>query len=267
MVDLASVRTKRRKSIKGPLTEVEHSLDEQGNAMKQDSGQRKAASNERKVSCPFSGSESFIRPTMDDIQFGRNRTRISSGKTYTITEKIELRQRRRSGALIEEVGVIPYPQYPPQFAAAARNSGPLASNVPHGKVEATRCEFGSDLYTPRFIRRSCQGEVGSYRMGFCSLCSASELEGESGGWYSPKRSQYLYHLQFEHGISSISRRPFSPPVEMRIWNDDDEATDGLCGVCGQWVAIAFGPVRRRSWKAWWKHAAKSHRSQATGRPI
>lgn len=252
---------------KRPLKEVDHSLDEQENAKEQDSRQHEATPNARKVSLPFSRSESLIRPTMDDIQLGRNRTRINSGKTYTVTGKIELRQRRRWGAAIEEVRVIPYPQYPLQFAAAVRNSGPLASNGPHSKVEETRCEFGSDLYTPRFVRRSCQGEAGSFRMGFCSLCSPSELEVECGGWYSLKRSQYLYHLQFEHGISSISRRPFSPPVEMRVWNDDDEATDGLCGVCGQWVAIAFGPVRKRSWKAWWKHAVKCHRCQDTGRPI
>ncbi|PWN46657.1 hypothetical protein IE53DRAFT_306736, partial [Violaceomyces palustris] len=99
-----------------------------------------------------------------------------------------------------------------------------------------------DVYAPRFTRLDHQ-----IRQGWCSLCT-------KGGWYWLKRSQYLYHLQYEHGISSITRRPYRPPAMMRIWDDPDQSIEGLCSMCDQWIPICYGPLRKRSFKPWFKHA-------------
>ncbi|PWN47657.1 hypothetical protein IE53DRAFT_320830 [Violaceomyces palustris] len=128
---------------------------------------------------------------------------------------------------------------------------------PHGapsegfeeEVDESESLFASDLYAPRLTRRGPPG-----REGWCSLCP-------QGGWYSMKRSQYLYHMQYDHGISSLTRKVFEPPSMLRIWNDEVETTDGLCEHCSEWIPICFGPVRKRDFKAWFKHAHKCHRDK------
>jgi hypothetical protein len=81
-----------------------------------------------------------------------------------------------------------------------------------------------------------------------------------------KRSQYLYHMQYDHGISSLTRKVFHPPNHIRIWNDAVQKTEGLCHHCHSWIAICFGPARKRDFKAWFKHARKCHRD-STGCPL
>ncbi|KAN0066593.1 hypothetical protein ACQY0O_000687 [Thecaphora frezii] len=165
------------------------------------------------------------------------------GKSCTVTDRIVLRP--RPGTEDEEV---PYPHLPDTFEAAKRNQGPPPCEGEQDSKDEVMDEsanvFPSDLYAPRLTRRGPNG-----REGWCSLCP-------QGGWYSMKRSQYLYHLQYDHGVSSLTRKVFRPPLQLRVWNDAVEKTEGLCHHCNEWIAICFGPVRKRDWKAFFKHSHK-----------
>ena len=182
-----------------------------------------------------------------------SRARASCGKTFSITCQISLRP--RAGTNDEEVF---YPCLSDKPFNIAQNDGPtprdgMGRERDRGETieEESPSVSPPDLYAPRFTRRGTLG-----REGWCSLCT-------QGGWYSMKRSQYLYHLQYDHGISSQTRREFSPPAMLRIWNDGVETTEGLCHECDAWIPICFGPVRKRDFKAWFKHAHKCHYVRAT----
>ncbi|GAC92759.1 hypothetical protein PHSY_000314 [Pseudozyma hubeiensis SY62] len=175
----------------------------------------------------------------------------STSLGFTITDKIVLRPRPGSGD--EELA---YPFATDSLLDTQYNRGPTidAQHQAEEAVEKVANLFPSDLYAPRFTRR---GKCG--REGWCSLCP-------QGDWYSMKRSQYLYHMQFDHGISNLTRRFFHPPQTLRVWNDAVSKTDGLCHHCNKWIPICFGPQRKRDFKAWFKHARKCHRDD-TGCPI
>ncbi|KAJ1730686.1 hypothetical protein LPJ61_002886, partial [Coemansia biformis] len=90
-----------------------------------------------------------------------------------------------------------------------------------------------DMYTPRWIRG-----IGKGKEGLCPVCF------DSGAliWRRMKCSAYWYHLNYFHGVSALTGRPFPAPL-------------GLCGVCGEWVftdssrkvAINVPEIY------WWKH--------------
>lgn len=169
----------------------------------------------------------------------------SSGNTFSITSRIVLRP--RVGTDEEEV---PYPHLPATFEEASKNDGPDASQGGDDATDESSVVFPTDLYAPRFARRGPYG-----REGWCSLCTQGE-------WYSMKRSQYLYHLQYDHGVCSLTRKMFEAPVHLRVWNDAMERTEGLCHHCQEWIPICFGAIRKRDYKAWFKHAHRCHRHKA-----
>lgn len=204
---------------------------------------------------------SFSRPSTANSSDGAssiNMTPTSPSTTssiassgFTIIDEIVLRPRPGSGD--EEIA---YPCATDSLSDTQNNSGPTIDAVHQAEeaVEQVRNLFPSDLYAPRFTRR---GKCG--REGWCSLCPQGE-------WYSMKRSQYLYHMQFDHGISNLTRRFFHPPQHLRVWNDAVSKTDGFCHHCKKWIPICFGPQRKREFKVWFKHARKCHRDD-TGCPI
>lgn len=177
----------------------------------------------------------------------------SNGATagFSITDSIVLRPRPGTDNV-----EIAYPCTSDSLQDTQKNAGPPLDKDPNGEeaVEQVQNLFPSDLYAPRFTRRGKYG-----REGWCSLC-------RQGEWYSMKRSQYLYHMQFDHGISSLTKRFFHPPRHLRIWNDAMQKTEGLCHHCKKWIPICFGPARKRDFKVWFKHARKCHRDD-TGCPI
>ncbi|KAF8840438.1 hypothetical protein BDN67DRAFT_903536, partial [Paxillus ammoniavirescens] len=125
-----------------------------------------------------------------------------------------------------------------------------------------------DLYTPRFVK-GC----GTTKVGLCPICIESPSRGGKGEsvWLSMKFSAYNYHLQYGHGISSTSARPFSPPVAFRSTkrqnpakNERTKTIEGKCHKCKKWiplesiknieVKVCSPPLLR------WKHAAACHQS-------
>ncbi|KAL4072006.1 hypothetical protein J3A83DRAFT_4238030 [Scleroderma citrinum] len=122
-----------------------------------------------------------------------------------------------------------------------------------------------DLYTPRFVK-GC----GITKVGLCPVCMESPARGGTGHklWLSMKTSAYNYHMQYGHGISAISYRPFSPPIDFRTTKRRDPAKherthilEGKCHKCKNWIPVEC--VKNIDVKVkeiyWWKHAAACHR--------
>ncbi|KAI9482191.1 hypothetical protein BX667DRAFT_39822 [Coemansia mojavensis] len=105
-----------------------------------------------------------------------------------------------------------------------------------------------DMYTPRWIRG-----VGREKEGLCPVC----FEKGMLNWRRMKCSAYWYHLNYFHGISSLTGRPFPQPKATRsvCGAMGRVRSQGLCGICGNWV---FTDSSRRininvPEIYWWKH--------------
>ncbi|CAI2179378.1 13003_t:CDS:2 [Funneliformis geosporum] len=90
--------------------------------------------------------------------------------------------------------------------------------------EATRqpARFDGDMYTPRWVRG-----VGKSKEGLCPHC-------EPVRWLKTKISAYWYHLNYQHGISSITGRPFTQPTAERV-NKKTGMKEALCHKCNKWI--------------------------------
>ncbi|KAF9242797.1 hypothetical protein BU15DRAFT_72453 [Melanogaster broomeanus] len=141
-----------------------------------------------------------------------------------------------------------------------------------------------DLYTPRFVK-GC----GTTKVGLCPICVESPSRGGKGEkvWLSMKFSAYKwfchiysspeqltsnisYHLQYGHGISSISGRPFSPPTAFRSTerpdpgkNERTKILEGKCHKCRKWIPVeSFKNIEVKVKELyWWKHAAMCHQGK------
>jgi hypothetical protein len=116
--------------------------------------------------------------------------------------------------------------------------------------------FDNDHYTPKLVRFS-----GCKKEGLCGLCP-------EGKWLQLKNSAYWYfislhryHLQFSHGISSVSGSQFKSPEEIRVlWllNMTERLSmqtlpaniliEGLCHNCNEWK-----PLNRNKKKYSWNY--------------
>ncbi|POG72014.1 hypothetical protein GLOIN_2v1599300, partial [Rhizophagus irregularis DAOM 181602=DAOM 197198] len=75
--------------------------------------------------------------------------------------------------------------------------------------------FDGDMYTPRWVRG-----VGKSKEGLCPHC-------EPARWLKTKISAYWYHLNYQHGVSSITGRPFAQPTAERV-NKKTGMKEALC---------------------------------------
>ncbi|KAG2127602.1 uncharacterized protein EDB93DRAFT_201986 [Suillus bovinus] len=128
-----------------------------------------------------------------------------------------------------------------------------------------------DLYTPRFVKG-----IGRSKIGLCPICVESPLRGGRGQkiWLSTKFSAFNYHMQFAHGVSATTGRPFSPPLSYRTSSrrntlklERSEILEGKCHKCKKWVPVESIKDCEVKVKElfWWKHAATCHRgSQVPG---
>jgi hypothetical protein len=155
------------------------------------------------------------------------------------------------------------------------------ATIKEPKIIARKPRFDGDLYTPRFQRG-----MGEAKEGFCGLCTP-------GIWLRIKQSSYWYHMNYHHGISAATGRPYEAPTDFHVeriartdssTNEEDAADDaaavlrisGICGVCGESVTISnkYLEGEQRSHQgclddlidlsainlmAWYKHAQRCHR--------
>ncbi|KAJ2828686.1 hypothetical protein IWW50_001256 [Coemansia erecta] len=114
-----------------------------------------------------------------------------------------------------------------------------------------------DMYTPRWIRG-----IGREKEGLCPVC----FDNGTLNWRRMKCSAYCaddsgasmtYHLNYFHGVSSLTGRPFPEPQATRTACSarGRQRRQGQCGICGKWVFVDSS--RRVSINVpeiyWWKH--------------
>jgi len=104
--------------------------------------------------------------------------------------------------------------------------------------------FDGDLYTPRFVRGQ-----GNKREGFCGLCPG-------GRWLVLKNSAHWYDKSFTHGISAATGQPFESPRDTRRMAGNPDVWEGLCGSCGEWIALISS---KKKGTTWFRHAYKVSR--------
>ncbi|KAK7615221.1 hypothetical protein JOL62DRAFT_553302 [Phyllosticta paracitricarpa] len=103
--------------------------------------------------------------------------------------------------------------------------------------------FEGDLYTPRWVRGH-----GNKREGWCGLC-------RPGRWLVLKNSAYWYDKSFTHGVSANTGGAFQGPKETRRAEGNLDVWEGLCGTCGEWVALVSS---KKKGTTWFRHAYKCH---------
>ena len=114
-----------------------------------------------------------------------------------------------------------------------------------------------DKYSPVWIRGR-----GTEREGLCPLCQPPV-------WLKIKQSAYWYHMNFYHGISAATGRPYNRPISYRFGLDEKccKRVEGHCGNCLQWILLATdydgdqsseSVEGRLQLTSWYKHAQKCH---------
>lgn len=103
--------------------------------------------------------------------------------------------------------------------------------------------FEGDLYTPRWVRGH-----GNKREGWCGLC-------KPGRWLVLKNSAYWYDKSFTHGVSANTGAAFQGPQDTRRTEGNLDVWEGLCGSCGDWVALVSS---KKKGTTWFRHAYKCH---------
>ncbi|KAF8950704.1 hypothetical protein BGZ46_004373 [Entomortierella lignicola] len=114
----------------------------------------------------------------------------------------------------------------------------------HGdpKARKQKLRYEGDQYTPQWVRNT-----GQAKEGFCDTCVP-------GKWLQLKNSAFWYHKQFFHGISSVSGKLFSSPMQTRQMEQED--VEGLCHQCNEWIPISNH--KRQNSMLWYRHAHKCH---------
>ncbi|KAF1935299.1 hypothetical protein EJ02DRAFT_361844 [Clathrospora elynae] len=103
--------------------------------------------------------------------------------------------------------------------------------------------FVGDLYTPRWVRGH-----GNKREGWCGLC-------KPGRWLVLKNSAFWYDKSFTHGVSAATGAAFQGPRDTRRTEGNLDIWEGLCGSCGEWIALVSS---KKKGTTWFRHAYKCH---------
>ncbi|KAL9051235.1 MAG: hypothetical protein Q9206_004778 [Seirophora lacunosa] len=130
--------------------------------------------------------------------------------------------------------------------------GPLSQEPSSPPPEDFDCEesmmprmqdlrFAGDMYTPRYVRGH-----GNKREGWCGTC-------KPGRWLVLKNSAFWYDKSFSHGISAATGSPFEGPRETRRMKGNPDVWEGLCGSCGDWIALISS---KKKGTTWFRHAYK-----------
>jgi hypothetical protein len=101
--------------------------------------------------------------------------------------------------------------------------------------------FQGDLYTPRWVRGH-----GNKREGWCGLC-------KPGRWLVLKNSAFWYDKSFTHGVSAATGAAFQGPQDTRRTEGNLDVWEGLCGSCGDWIALVSS---KKKGTTWFRHAYK-----------
>ncbi len=143
------------------------------------------------------------------------------------------------------------------------------SNALEARIVEKQPRFEGDIYTPKYQRG-----VGETKEGFCSLCNP-------GVWLRIKQSSYWYHMNYHHGISAATGRPYEQPehIELEAIESGENVLvriSGLCGCCEKFICIAsvyltdeqkestaqldeLINVNNLNFQPWYRHCQRCHK--------
>ncbi|MCJ1478257.1 hypothetical protein MMC13_006934 [Lambiella insularis] len=119
----------------------------------------------------------------------------------------------------------------------------MKTEDPELEPRSQELRFDGDLYTPKYVRGH-----GNKREGWCGIC-------KPGRWLVLKNSAFWYDKSFTHGISAATGLPFEGPKETRRMSGNPDVWEGLCGSCGDWIALISS---KKKGTTWFRHAYKCH---------
>lgn len=154
---------------------------------------------------------------------------------------------------------------PPRRQSAPRHAMSHPSASAGGTIQIRQKRFENDLYSPVWVRGQ-----GIDREGCCPQCRPQL-------WLKIKQSAYWYHMNFFHGISAATGRPYQAPLQYRctpVSSRDSKqrsvyCVEALCGSCSDWIMLVSDfasmlPVTAMvveeeiGLASWYRHAQKCH---------
>lgn len=143
-------------------------------------------------------------------------------------------------------------------------------NVQHPGGEYCPDRDPYDLFSPRFVQL-----VESDRVGLCPICIEPVDRGGEGKqvWRLLSSPAYQNHMQLYHGISALTKKPFSPPVSVSLVYEEAQGKktqihEGKCHWCNMWIPLQDHQEASTDTKdestvfveesLWWTHAARCH---------
>lgn len=165
-------------------------------------------------------------------------------------EKEKVKKRGRPPTIKFKATSIPNPP-----VKVVKSIVPETNLVHQQKLELRERRSDEDFYSPIWIRGR-----GVDREGLCPLCDPSR-------WFKIKQSAYWYHMNFYHGISATTGKPYKRPISYRMTpNHNFTRVEGHCGHCLQWILLATDHKNETktnlednfSYTSWYKHAQKCH---------
>lgn len=121
-----------------------------------------------------------------------------------------------------------------QFHSYRPSNDSQQSDLEDGEqtIVEKQARFDGDMYTARFQRGT-----GDNKEGLCPICEPST-------WLKIKQSAYWYHMNYHHGISATTGKPYDPPTDYHVEKIGRDEVDesilqlkGYCSRCEDWVVI------------------------------
>jgi hypothetical protein len=80
-----------------------------------------------------------------------------------------------------------------------------------------------------------------------------------------KNSAFWYDKSFTHGVSAATGAAFQGPQDTRRTEGNLDVWEGLCGSCGEWIALVSS---KKKGTTWFRHAYKvgNHSNSVHSRP-
>ena len=140
-----------------------------------------------------------------------------------------------------------------------RSNPPVNNDV----LRRQKLRFDDDLYTPEWTRGQ-----GSVREGWCTYCSSWWRLKDSAYWVGDAMFPYAdkpaeleqYHLQYSHGVSSVTGQRFAPPNALRA-SQKARDLEALCPSCKLWINTGKGAKSRTKY---FRHAYRCQSQKRNG---
>ena len=190
---------------------------------------------------PYAHDSAFLpTPFEESLRYNGASSVLASSAEFTLphtTSAIEHRCESHYADFAEAPDLFG-PLHGDQLEPPPEDMHPEDSDLTPRKQEL---RFEGDLYTPKYVRGH-----GNKREGWCGIC-------KPGRWLVLKNSAFWYDKSFSHGVSAATGTAFDGPKETRRMSGNPDVWEGLCGSCGDWIALISS---KKKGTTWFRHAYK-----------